>query len=210
MRPTPSLLLPLALLVAMTGCVRRVVLTPRGTQAPAAEPPPGTVEANFVSDYGDRVWDVRVNGEIVCETPCVQWVGDTQPLALTRRSGEAIELPPLALEAPGAQRALIVAEGKHRGKQVNGIVFTTLGGMGLVTAITLTAVGCSNLERRPGTCTAGLVTGAITAPLTAAAILLLLDSMPKAHVLPVFRSEAAAGQAPVTVVVTPTGVAGTF
>ena len=59
-------------------------------------------------------------------------------------------------------------------------------------------------------CTAGLITGGVSVPLTAASILMLLDSFPKVHVLPVMRAEVVKDQPPVALAVTPVGLVGTF
>ncbi|HYV45060.1 MAG TPA: hypothetical protein VFA20_09375, partial [Myxococcaceae bacterium] len=72
------------------------------------------------------------------------------------------------------------------------------------------AVGCSDLQERAGMCNAGLITGAASLPLTAFGIWLLLDSNPKADVFPVLRTRPGRAQIPVTVGLTPTGIAGTF
>lgn len=206
MRTLTSTVVPLLLAVALSGCVRRVVLMPPAKDL--ADPPPGMVDVNVVSDDG-RPWRVRAGAE-QCVTPCSARVSDAAELQLTSKRGDVVLVPALAVEAPNAQHAMVVAEGVHRGKNVNGIVFTTLGGMALVTAITLTAVGCSNMEERSGLCTAGLVVGGIALPLTALAIWLIVDAQPKAHVIPIFKTEPKPGQTPVTVTLTPAGLAGTF
>jgi hypothetical protein len=212
MRTLASLLLPRLLAAPLTGCVlRRVVEVPPDLQGQLGEdPPPGMVELNVQSEDGSQVWDVRVGHQPVCTTPCTQVVPSTQYVELDSRDGEHLNLAALGVEAPGAKRVLVAAEGTQTGKQVNGIVFTTLGAMGVVVAITLAAVGCSDTERHGGMCTAGLITGAVTAPLTAVAIWMIADSGPRAHVLPVVVLPAAKGQTPVSLALTPTGVVGTF
>jgi hypothetical protein len=170
------------------------------------------VEVNVVSEYEDQVWDLHSGGSLVCTTPCTQWLGAGQGVMLRARDGDRLFLPDLGIEAMESRHALLVAEGTCHGKQVNGIVFTTLGGMAMVTGLTFTAVGCSDLERRAGMCSAGLITGGVAIPLTAVAIWMIVDSLPKAHVVPFPKpQQAEAGKAPpVTVAVTPTGIAGTF
>jgi hypothetical protein len=161
------------------------------------------VEVNVVSDDRRLSWDVSSGGQALCSTPCVQWFDERADLLLESSRGEELYLPSLSAEAPTARSIFVVAEPTSRAKRVNGIVFTTLGGMGVVTAITFTAVGCSDLERRGGACTAGLITGAVSIPLTAAAIWLMLDAAPRAPVLPVLESRASARR-------TPDGVAVSF
>jgi hypothetical protein len=116
---------------------------------------------------------------------------------------------PLGLEALQTRHALVSAEGTCDGKYVTGLVFTTFGGMAAVVAITLTAVGCSDIQERGGMCTAGLITG-VSLPITAGAIWMMIDGLPKAHVLPVYQSQAANGQTPVRVAILPNGIYGTF
>src|SRR5919197_164713 len=82
-------------------------------------------------------------------------------LLIASNDGDELYVHSLGLEAIQARRAMLVAEGGCYDKRVNGIVFTSFGGMGMVTAITLAAVGCSDLQRRAGVCTAGLITGAV-------------------------------------------------
>jgi hypothetical protein len=196
--------------VSLQGCVMHAVSGPMGNSGtPRQDPPPGMVELDVVSDREDQVWDVYSGSEVVCSTPCTRLFQTGQDLFVESRDGDAVFVPDVGVDSQ-QRHAMVVAEGTSYGKQVNGIVFTTLGGMGVVTAITLTAVGCSDLQERAGMCNAGLITGAVSLPLTAVAIWMLVDSNPKAHVLPVFESRARNGQPPVRVAVAPNGVVGTF
>lgn len=201
-------LLMMLVWVFLAGCVERRAVV-RADLVQGYEPPPGTVQVNFESDTHGRTWDVGVGGQFVCQTPCTQRLGASEGVVLRSRKDEVF-LPELGPEAESARRALVVAEGRDRAKHVNGVVFTTLGGMGLATGLTLTAVGCSDTSRRGGMCTAGLIVGGITAALTAFSIWLLVDSAPQAHVIPVFKATPQPGQPPVSVAVTPLGVVGTF
>jgi hypothetical protein len=212
MRKLASVFVVLFLLHAPVGCVRHAVAPPLpGVEGPSTpEPPPGTVAVEVVSDDEGQAWDVSVRNQVVCTTPCSRWFNAGARLTLHSRDGDFLYVPGLGAEAAQARHAVLVAEGSNAAKQVNGIVFTTFGGMGVVTAITLTAVGCSDLERHAGMCSAGLITGAVSVPVTAFAIWLLVDSGPKAHVLPVFKAQTAPGQPPVSFAVTPNGVIGTF
>lgn len=199
-----SLALASLCFLALTGCMRRVVVQ----EELGEEPPPGTVALHAVSD-DERVWELQA-GNVVCATPCTERVDAASTLLLRSNAGDRLYVPNLLEESLESRRLLLVAEGRHRGKQVNGIVFTTLGGMGVVVGITFTAVGCGDFERRPGTCTAGLITGGVSALLTAGALWMLLDSFPKAHIFPVLKPETTSGKTPVTFAITPGGVAGTF
>lgn len=167
------------------------------------------VALNFASDDPGRTWTASAGNEVLCETPCASFVSPASDLLLA--SGrDGLYVPNLRAELGDAQRAFVIAESGSRAKQVNGIVFTTFGGMGTVVAITLTAVGCSNLQRRAGMCTAGLVTGAVSVPMLAVFIWMLADSGPKLHLLPVIEGQPSKGRDPVSVALTPAGLAGTF
>jgi len=194
----------------LPGCIRRVAVAPSAEDGPVAEPPPGMVAVSVVSEYEDQVWDVYAGKDLVCTTPCTQLFSPRQHLFLKSRNGDRLFIPGVGREALRARHAILVAEGTSYAKYVNGIVFTTLGGMGLVTATTLTAVGCSEVQKRGGMCTAGLITGGVSVPLTAFALWMLLDSSPKAHVLPAFQTKAHHGQPSVTISLALNGIAGTF
>jgi hypothetical protein len=205
-----TLFVSLFLCAVLPGCIRRVAVPPSAEEGPVEEPPPGMVAVSIVSEYEEQAWDVYAGRDLVCTTPCTQWFSPRQQLVLKSRNGDRLFIPGVGREALKARHAILVAEGTSYAKQVNGIVFTTLGGMGVVTAITLTAVGCSQVQERGGMCTAGLITGGASVPVTAFALWMLLDSSPKAHVLPVFQSRAQHGQPPVTFSLAPNGIVGTF
>jgi hypothetical protein len=175
------------------------------------EPPPGLAQVEVVSEFPDQVWDVYNGEDRVCTTPCTQWLDPLRPLYLESRDADRDRLW-LSSLAPGAlesRNALLVATGTHEGKQVNGIVFTSLGGMGVIVGISLTAIGCTDPDLG-GMCTAGLITGGVSLPLTGLAILLILDSLPKAEVIPVLKPQPGRAQLPFTIGLSPTGIAGTF
>jgi hypothetical protein len=205
-----TLVVSLVLSSVLPGCVRRVAVPASDEDGPVQDPPPGMVAVSVVSEHEHQVWDVYAGRNLVCTTPCTQWVSPRQHLVLKSREGDELFVPGVGREAQRARHAILVAEGTSYAKHVNGIVFTTLGGMGVVTAITLTAVGCSQVQERAGMCSAGLITGGASLPVTAFALWMLLDSSPKAHVLPVFKARARHGQPPVTISLAPHGVVGTF
>ena len=205
-----SVIVLLTLLGAIQGCARHAILPPEtALDGPLEDPPRGMLEVNVVSD-DDRTWDVYAGGKAICTTPCTQWFRAQEGLLLESNDGDSLYVHSLGLEAMQAKRAMLIAEGACYGKRINGIVFTTFGGMGMVTAIALSAVGCSDLDQRRGMCTAGLITGAVAVPVTAFALWMLLDAHPRAHVLPVFKTRAAHGQPSATIAIGPNGVAGTF
>ncbi len=174
-----------AALGTLGGCVHRVVPpSPGAVAAPSEEAPPGYVTVDFFADEPEQRWDVYLDDEVLCTTPCTQTVAASAPLFLRSSRRDRLWLPGVGPEALQTQRAVVIADGTNRGEHVNGVVFTTVGGMAAVTAITFTAVGCSDLERRGGMCTAGLITGAVALPLTAVAIWMIVDGLPRAHVMP--------------------------
>lgn len=168
---------------AASGCVRHVAVADERELAAMGEPPPGSVDVNIIAD-DRRVWQVYAGDTFACATPCARRFSTTQDFTLESRR-DSLYLPELGIEAVQARRAMVVVEDSNGGKKANGIVFTTLGGMGVVTGIPLIAVGCSNVAERGGLCTAGLITGGVSALLTAGAIWLIVDSLPKLRVLPV-------------------------
>lgn len=195
------------LVVVSSGCVHRVAALP--PDMPTEQPPPGMVALNFASDDPGRTWRASAGNEVLCDTPCASFVSPASDLLLA--SGrDGLYVPNLRAELGDAKRAFVIAESGSRAKQVNGIVFTTFGGMGTVVAITLTAVGCSDVRRRGGMCTAGLITGAVSVPMMAVFIWMLADSGPKLHLLPIAEGQPSKGRDPVSVAITPTGLAGTF
>jgi hypothetical protein len=204
--------------LALSGCIHQYERVPLPNQPgadPSAQqqpPPPGMVQVDVISTFDEQSWDVYAGDVHLCTTPCSQWLDPMQSLRLEARGTprDWIRVPALGVEALESGSAVVVATGSHRGKYVNGIVFTTLGGMGVVVGITFTAVGCSDLERRGGLCTAGLITGGASLPLTAFALWMLIDSAPHAEVFPVHQIQPAPGQPPVTIRLGPAGVSGTF
>lgn len=203
-------LLTVSLLVLVnTACVKRVVTSPPDMPAPPADAPANAVGVHFDSDRDGRQWQVLAGNQPPCLTPCSLWVDPSQTVNLRSSAGDGLFIDTLDLELQGARHAVVVVEGKHRGEQVNGIVFTALGGMGMLTGITLAAVGCADVQRRGGMCTAGLITAGITAPLTAVSIWMIIDSNPKAHFFPVFTTKPPGGQ-PISLALTPAGVVGRF
>jgi hypothetical protein len=153
-----------------------------GTAHAAAEgPPPATQEqaptrATFVST-GAQQWDVEVDGQPVCSTPCS---GPLFPLQfVVLRSQEA---RPLLLDVGRLPAGDLIVAGKplQEGMYAGGIVATTLGGMALVTGIALSAVGLA--KDRDGMTTAGLITGAAGAVAVPGGIFLMLKAVPEVTV----------------------------
>jgi hypothetical protein len=209
MRVLPRVTLVLVLL-SLSGCVRRVV-TMAADEAghTALDAPPGEVDMHFVSDDPGLTWTVSADGDELCSTPCTRRLKTSESILMRTRS-EGVYPPRIIDVAPQAKRAVLVAEASSNALFVNGVTFTSLGGMGIIIGITLSAVGCTDLQKHAGMCTAGLITGGVSAPLTAVAILMLVNSLPTVHVLPVLQADLGRGQPPLALTVTPAGIAGTF
>ncbi len=157
--------------------------TPAEEPVPQAEaapvptgPPPGSTPATFTSASSEP-WQVLIDRHPACETPCSIYVPPMRFVTLRSRDHVLLEigmLPP----TPVVVRGTHLASGAYAG----GIVGTTFAGMGVVTGITLTAVGCATDHR--GMCTAGLITGGVSAVGLYLSIRLLQSAVPKAEVLP--------------------------
>lgn len=152
---------------------------PGPAPAPGAEPgpePAAPTHATFIS-AGFQGWDVVVDGQPVCATPCS---GPLHPYQFVVLHSQ--ERHPLVVEVgrlpPGA--FLVTGKPLESGKYAGGIVATTLGGMALVIGITFTAFGLAT--DRQGMTTAGLITGAAGAIALPGGIWLMLRAVPRVHV----------------------------
>lgn len=180
----------------------------------AEEPPPGMVQVELVSADADRRWDVVVDDRLICTTPCVRWMDPTRPLLLqshVRWRGQGpdeLRILRLEPELAAAGNLQLLAVGTDRAKQATGITFASLGGTAMVTGIALTGNGCSQPDKG-GMCRGGLITLGASVPVLAGAIWLILDSLPRAEALPIYRAGAAT-PAPMTLALGPGFVRGTF
>jgi hypothetical protein len=161
---------------------------PQPEPEPAQPPPPmGATRATFVS-MGEARWDVRLDGNAVCTTPCTLMVESVRFVSLhsqDRRSGR------LGVgHLPGGD-VLVQAHPREEGKFVAGLTFTTLAGMGLAAGISLTAVGCST--DRDTMCEAGIITTVSTGAALYLSIMLLRSALPRVHVGPAQAMPYAAG-----------------
>ena len=151
------------------------------------EPPPGTTRATFVST-GEARWDVRVDNNAVCTTPCALVI---DPLRFVTLHSQERSPSHLAVGYLPAGDVLVQAQPRAQGAFAVGVTFTTLSGMGLATGITLTAVGCAT--DRSTMCTAGLITGGASALGLYLSIDLLLRSLPRVNIGPAQALPYAAG-----------------
>jgi len=152
------------------------------------QPPPGATRATFIS-AGEARWDVRIDSEAVCTTPCSLVIDPLRFITLYSQDRAPTRLA-VGYLPPGD--LIVQAKPRAEGAFATGVTFTTLSGMGLATGITLTAVGCAtDLE---GMCTAGLITGAASAIGLYLSIDLLRRSLPRVHVGPAQASPYASGR----------------
>lgn len=145
-------------------------------QQPMQQPPQGSTQATFVSS-GIQPWDVLLDRQPVCATPCTMWVEPGRFVSLREQAANPIRLDVGALPAGSV---LVTGTPMREGAYAGGIVGTTFAGMGLATGITLTAVGCAT--DRGGMCTAGLITGGVSAVGLYLSIRLMQSALPKAAV----------------------------
>lgn len=180
----------LGIVVALVG-----LLATRASAQPGAEPPaedagpapaaaqpqpeapqPGSTQATFVSS-SSAPWEVLVDRQPACETPCSIYVPPMRFVTLRSRDR-------VLLDVGFLPQGSVVVRGTHlsNGAYAGGIVGTTFAGMGLVTGITLTAVGWGT--GHDGMRTAGLITGGVSAVGLYLSIKLMQSAVPKAEVLP--------------------------
>ena len=161
--------------------------TPDPPPMPPEPLPPGATRAMFVST-GEARWDVRIDSNAVCTTPCAVVVSPMHYVTLHSQDRAPTHLA-VGYLAPGD--VLVQAEPRAEGAFAAGVTFTSLTGIGLATGITLTAVGCSTDHSTM--CNAGLITGAASAVGLYLSIDLLRSSLPRVHIGPAQASPYAAG-----------------
>lgn len=161
----------------------------------AEEGPPGTVKADFLSARANSRWDVYIDDQVACTTPCSKWVDPHRPVLLRTRDDGAFFMRPDKVQVDGlitptASGAVqLRAHPTAWGELATGIVFTTLGGTTMLAGTALTGAGCGGWGS--GMCTAGLISLGIGAAVTAGAIWLILDAQPHPTITPIERAGAA-------------------
>jgi len=164
--------------------------------SPTPQPAPGGSRTTFVSS-GETRWDVRLDDNAVCTTPCSIYVEPGRFVTLHTQERHPSKLA-VGYIPPGD--FVVTARPRAQGMFATGVTFTALGGMAAVTGITLTAVGCST--DRSGMCKAGLITGVAGLLVTAGSIKLIKASLPTASIGPARAQPYATGNQ--------VGLAGTF
>jgi hypothetical protein len=160
---------------------------PPDAQPMQPEPPAGVTRASFVSTGAAR-WDVRLDNNAVCTTPCSVIVEPMRYVTLHSQERTPTHLE-LGYLPPGD--ILVQAKPRAQGAFAVGVTFTSLSGLGLATGITLTAVGCAT--DRSTMCKAGLITGAASAVGLYLSIDLLVRSLPHVQIGPAQASPYATG-----------------
>lgn len=156
---------------------------------PPRQPTPGATRATFVSG-GEARWDVRIDNNAVCTTPCSMLIDPMHFISLSSQDRGGARLS-VGYLPPGD--VLVQAKPRAEGAFAAGVTFTALSGMGLVTGITLTAVGYGT--DRSTMARAGLITGGASAVALYLSIDLIVRSMPRVYVGPVQAQPYAAGNA---------------
>jgi hypothetical protein len=171
------LVLPMLLVLASPSAFAQPPLgeEPPGYYAKVLPPPTRTT---FLSTTEKR-WDVRIGDAAVCTTPCAI---DVPPLQFVTLHSHDIRPTKLRVGYLPQGDVLVTAKPRATGPFATGVTFTALGGMALVTGITLYAVGAGT--DRDGMRSAGLITGLGGAAVTALGIHLIRISLPTVHVGP--------------------------
>ena len=160
-------------LIALPG----VALAQSGLEVQSAAPQgEAPTRATFIST-SSRQWDVVVDDQPVCSTPCS---GPLFPLQFVMLRSQ--EESPVRLDVGRLPPGDVMVSGKplQHGKYAGGIVATTLGGMAMAIGITFTAVGLA--KDSDGMTTAGLITGAAGAVAIPGGIYLMMSAVPSVTV----------------------------
>jgi len=192
----------------------QVFLWPIPGRAPE-EGPAGTVRVDLLSATASTRWDVYYDDQVICTTPCSRYLDPVRPIFLRAREdgpGGRDRIRVLdVLDAAGDGAVQVQAHPTSYGKLATGITFTTFGGMAVVSGISLAAIGCSGGQTASsGMCTAGGTTLAIGSLLTAGAIWLITDSLPRADLVPGGSPSPAHPGRGFAVRVGPGGISGRF
>jgi hypothetical protein len=152
---------------------------PPMAQPPPPPPPPeaqAPTRATFISTSAEP-WDVVVDGQPMCATPCTGPLSPVQFVVL-----QSQERSPILLEVGRLPPGELVVSGKplQSGMYAGGVVATTFGGMAVAVGIVFTAVGLA--KDRDGMTTAGLITGGVGAFTLASGIYLMVKALPSVRV----------------------------
>lgn len=146
--------------------------------APNYDPANAPSRVTFVST-SDQPWDVFVDREAICATPCTLGLSGVNFVALKSQERSPIRLD-VGYLPPGD--VMVSARPLRDGMYAGGIVATTFAGMSLATGITLLAVGFG--IDSSGMKTAGAITGVAGAVGLYGGIYLMRKALPKVEIGP--------------------------
>jgi hypothetical protein len=175
---------------------------PAPTEMPYAQPSAphqpvgGGANTTFVSTTEKR-WDVRVDQNAVCTTPCSLYVEPGRFVTMHTQDRHPQKVS-VGYIPPGD--FVVNAKPRSDGAFATAVTFTSLGGAAVVTGITLTAVGCNT--DNSVMCRAGIITGVAGGLALVTFIPMIKRSLPKASIGPATGQPYVNGQT--------AGLAGTF
>ncbi|HYV48688.1 MAG TPA: hypothetical protein VFA20_27710 [Myxococcaceae bacterium] len=175
---------------------------PYAQQAPM--PRGSTVAVELLSAHADSRWDVYVDDEVICTTPCKRFLDPSHPIFLRTRDHDWFRPPdevavPNLFPAAREGAVQLQARPTMKGELAAGATFASLGGTAVITGISLAGVGCSRATGTgldSGMCNSGLITLGAGTLVTAGAVWLILDSLPKAVVAPLKQYIATGSEYP--------------
>jgi len=162
------------------------------------EGPPGMVKVEMVSAAADSRWDVYMDDEVICSTPCTRWLDPHRPLLLRAREQRYGFADKLWLRGLGAYDNVgpvqIQAHPTAKGEMATGISFAGVGGMAVAMGGMLSLTGCALDTSHAGLCNAGLISIGAGALVAAGGAWLILDALPKVEIVPAYGEDGVAVQ----------------
>ena len=155
----------------LTGCAT--------VSPPRIDSPSGKMPIEVLSAHTGHEWDVYSAGERLCRTPCQQFVAPGSAISMVAGRSK-VELLEGMREYSHLGPVRVRAVPYDSGKNALGIVFTSFGGMGMITGGVLALAGALD-EDGPGLRNAGLYTLLPSTFLTIGGIFLMITSMPHAE-----------------------------
>lgn len=153
-----------------------------------AEPPmdPNRVKVDLIAADPDFRWDVYVDDEVICSTPCTRPLDPLRPILFrARESGFGIPPDKIHVASLGAVRgdAQVRAHRTSWGKMATGITFASLGGTAVMAGGMLSLLGCGDTDRA-GMCTGGLIAAGSGLAVVGGGLYLILTAGSYAEIIP--------------------------
>jgi hypothetical protein len=142
------------------------------------EAPPGTVPVDIVSTSETLRWDVYINDNAACTTPCSKFVDPSRPIVLRSREDKSQQLT-VERVLTGVGPVQIEGRPRQQGKFVTGITFLGLAGSGLFFGGMLALAGSAGNES--GLTKAGEITAGVGVIFLPVGLYLLLTSGARAE-----------------------------